>query len=71
MAKRAASIIEKMRTHLVAWLRQLIAARERRLDYERKFYRELNDYRRAHNLPLFNPDDWKSWIYQEIDERRH
>jgi hypothetical protein len=30
---------------------------------------ELNEYHMAQNLPLVDPDDWKSWIYQAAEER--
>ncbi len=69
MVKRAASTIGRIRTHLAVWLSRLIAARKRRLEHERELYRKLNEYRRTHDLPLVDPDDWKTWIYRGIEER--
>jgi len=34
-------------------------------------HRELNEYRRTHDLPLVDPEDWKFWFYQGIDKRTH
>lgn len=66
--RRAASSIEKVRARLAVSLRRLVAARKRRHEQERAFYRELNNYRRAHDLPLVDPEDWKFWYYQGTDE---
>jgi len=67
----AAGTIVKMRTHLAIWGHRLIAARKRRHEHDREFYRELNEYRRTYDLPLVDPEDWKFWFYQGIDKRTH
>lgn len=66
--KRAASSLVNIRAQLLVSGRRLIDARQRRHEHERKFYRELNDYRRSHDLPLVDPEDWKFWYYQGIDK---
>ena len=67
----AAGTLVKMRTHLAVWGHRFIAARKRRHQHDREFYRELNEYRRTHDLPLVDPEDWKFWFYQGIDKRTH
>lgn len=41
----------------VRYTRHLIEARRRRVEEGREFYRKLDEYRRAHNMPLIDPDD--------------
>ena len=70
MVKHAASTIAKITTPLAVWGRRLIAARKRRHEYQREFYRDLDEYRRTHGLSFVDPEDWKFWFH-EIDKRTH
>lgn len=44
-------------------------ARQRRQEQERDFYRQIDEYRRAHGLRPIDRDEWRSWIYQALEER--
>ena len=70
MVKHAASTIAKITTPLAVWGRRLIGARKRRHKHQREIYRDLDEYRRTHDLPLVDPEDWKFWFYG-IDKRTH
>jgi hypothetical protein len=39
------------------YVRRLIEARRQRVEKEQEFNRKLDEYRRAHNIPLIDPDD--------------
>jgi hypothetical protein len=46
-------------------VRDVVAARKRRREQEQAFYRNLNDYCRAHDLPSICEDDWKTAAYDK------
>jgi hypothetical protein len=45
---------------LAGSVRRLIEARRRRIAHEREFYRNLDAYCRAHDVPCVCEDDWKT-----------
>lgn len=58
-----------LRAMLANYIRRRIELRRRRLEEEREFYHDLDEYRRAHNMPLVDPNDWTSWAHQRIAHR--
>ena len=63
MIKRIESVIRKIGARVAGYVRHLIAARKRRLEYEREFYRKLNAYCRANNVSPICEDDRKTLYY--------
>jgi hypothetical protein len=51
--------VARSKTTLAAIVRNNIEARERRIEHDEKFYRELGAYCRANNLPPVCEDDWR------------
>jgi hypothetical protein len=59
MVVRVASTIANSKTRFGRSVRDLIEARRRRIEHERKFYRELRAYCRTNNLSPICEDDWR------------
>jgi len=45
---------------VVRYIRRCLEARQRRLEHDREFYRNLNDFCRANNMSPICEDDWKA-----------
>lgn len=50
----------KITARFAGSLRRRIAARRRRIEHDAEFYRTLNAYCRANNLPPVCEDDWRT-----------
>lgn len=54
---QGSGLLAGVRIAVANFVHRLAKARRRRLEEERAFYRELNEYRMAQNLTLVYPDD--------------
>jgi hypothetical protein len=62
---RVATTMRSRLTALATLIRARLQARRRRIEQEKEFYRRLNTYCRAHNLPAVCAEDWKTAAYSK------
>jgi hypothetical protein len=66
---RFANTFAKNKALFAHYVRGLVEARKRRLEHERKFYRNLKAYCRANNLSPICEDDWKTAADDRNDDK--
>jgi hypothetical protein len=52
---------KRLETALLSSFNRYRDARRRRLEYEEEFYRMLNDYCLANNVPMMWEDEWRMY----------
>lgn len=52
-------------TALTSFIRKRLKARRRRIERDKEFYRKLNAYCRANNVPAVCSEDWKTAAYSK------
>ena len=57
---RLTNVAARGKARLADSIRRLVEARRRRIAHEREFYRNLDAYCRAHDVPCVCEDDWKT-----------
>jgi hypothetical protein len=62
---RLAATLRSYRIALATLIHARLQARRRRIEQEKEFYRRLQAYCRANNLPAVCGEDWKSAAYSQ------
>jgi hypothetical protein len=70
MAAHIANTLAKVARRLALRVRNLMEARKRGIEQDRKFYRELRAYCRANNLSPVCEDDWRTMVRDKDDDIR-